>query len=95
MRNNKTNYNLKRMMTFIKTKLKKSDDQTKIANYRVTANIISKLIFLGIIFPNFMKIRQLFHVKNLCKNVKNQHVYNGCMDFLVKIIELLSLLHCT
>ena len=88
------------MTTFTKKKLKKSDDQTKIDNYRVTANItgyhiISKLIFLGIIFPNFMKIRQLFHIINLCKNVKNQHIYNGCMDFLVKIIELLSLLHCT
>ena len=67
------------MTTFIKAKLKKSDDQTNIDKYRVAANIteyqiISKLIFLRIIIPNFMNIRQLFHVKNVCKNVKNQHV---------------------
>ncbi len=40
----------KRMTIFIKTKLKKSDDQTNIIKYRVAANIteyhiISKLIF--------------------------------------------------
>ena len=55
-----------RMTTFIKTKFKKSDDQTNIE--RVTANIteyhiISKLIFLRIIIPKFMKKWQLFHVK--------------------------------
>ena len=43
-----------RMTTFIKTKFKKSDDQTNIEKYRVAANIISW--------------------KNVCKNVKNQHV---------------------
>ncbi len=37
-----------------------------------------------------MEKRQLFHVKNVCKNVKN-----GRMDFLVIIIELLRFLHCT
>ncbi len=54
-----------RMKTFIETKLKKSDDIDK---YRVAANIteyhiVSKLIFLIIIIPKFMKIRQLLHVK--------------------------------
>ena len=68
------------MTTFIKTKLnKKSYDQTNINKYRVAANIteyhiISELIFLRIIIPKFIMIMQLFHVKNVCKNVKNQHV---------------------
>ena len=67
-----------RMIAFIKKKFKKSDDQTNIDQHRVTANIteyhiISKLIFLRIIIPKFMKIRQLFHVKNVSKNAKNQH----------------------
>ena len=58
------------MTTFIKAKIKKSDDQTDIDKYRVAANIteyhiISKLIFLRIIIPKFMMIRQLFHVKNI------------------------------
>ena len=56
------------MTSFIKTKFKKSDDQTNIDNYRVTANIteyhiISKLIFPRIITPKLLKARQLFHVK--------------------------------
>ena len=63
------------MITFMKTKLKKSDDQTSVDKYRLTANIIeyhnkSKLFFLRIIIPKFMKKRQLFHVKHVCKNVK-------------------------
>ena len=67
------------MTTLIKTKFKKSHDQTNIDQYRVTANIIeylniSKLIFLRIIILKFMKKWQFFHVKNVCKNVKNQHV---------------------
>ncbi len=33
-------------------------------------------------------IGQSFHVHNLCKNVKYQHVENVRTDFLVKIIEL-------
>ena len=42
------------MTTFIKVKLKKSDDQTNIDKYRVASNIIeyhiiSKLIFLRLI----------------------------------------------
>ena len=57
------------MPSFIKVKLKKSDAQP--SKYRVTVNIteyhdISKLIFLRIIVPKFMKERQLFHVKNVC-----------------------------
>ena len=57
------------MIIFIKAKLKKSDDQTKIDKYRVAANIteyhiISKVIFLRITIQKFMKIRQLFHVEN-------------------------------
>ena len=63
------------MITFTKAKLKKSDDQTNIDKYRVSANIteypiISKLIFLKIIIPKIMIIRQLLHEKNVCKNVK-------------------------
>ena len=60
------------MTTFIKVKLKKSDDQTNIDKYRVAANITeyhikSKLIFNRIIILKFT--RQLFHVEN----VKNKH----------------------
>ena len=69
------------MTTFIKTKFKKSDDddQTNIDKYRVAANsieyhIISKLIFLRLIIPKFMKKRRLFHACNVCQNVKNQQV---------------------
>ena len=36
-------------------------------------HIILKLIFLRIIIQKF-KRGQLFHVKNVCKNVKNQQV---------------------
>ncbi len=51
------------MTTFIKTKLKKSDDQTNIDKYRVPENITeyhnkSKLIFLRIIIAKFMKKMQ-------------------------------------
>ena len=57
----------KRMITFIKAKLKKSYDQT---NIRVAANIteyhiISKLIFQRIIIPKFIMIWQLFHLKKM------------------------------
>ncbi len=49
------------------------------SQYSVVANIteyhiISKLIFLRIIIPKFLKIKQFLPVKNECKNVKNQHV---------------------
>ncbi len=57
-----------RMTTFIKTKIKKSNDQTKIDKYIIAVNItdyhiVLKLIFLIFIIPKFMKTRQLFHVK--------------------------------
>ena len=69
------------MTTFIKAKLKKSDYQTNIDEYRVAVNITeynttSKLLFLRIIIPKFMKIRQLFHEKNVSKISKNKHVLN-------------------
>ena len=58
---------------------KKLYNQTNIDKYGVAANIagyhiVSKLIFLRIIIPKFMNIGQLFSVKNVCKNVKNQQV---------------------
>ena len=51
-----------RMTTFIKTKFKKSDDQTNIYKYRVAAILQN----IKINFPKFMEKRQLFHVKNVC-----------------------------
>ena len=47
------------MTKFIKTKFKKSDDQTNIDKYKVAENIteyhiLSKLIFLRIITPKFI-----------------------------------------
>ncbi len=61
---------LYKMTTFIKKKFNNSDDWTNIDKYRVATNIteyriISKFIFLRIIrYSKFMKIKQLFHVKN-------------------------------
>ncbi len=45
----------------------KSDDQTNTEKYKVAANITEfhNYIILRIIVPNFMKIIQLFHVKNV------------------------------
>ena len=82
-----------RMTTFIKTKFKKSDYQTNIDKYKVAANIteyhiISKLIFLRIIIPIFKKIRQLFHVKNVWKNVKKINMFK--MDIWTFWSQLLS-----
>ena len=59
----------KRITTLKKKKFIKSNDMTNIYRDRVAANItdyhiISKLIFLGLINPKFMNIRQLFQVKN-------------------------------
>ncbi len=56
------------MPTFIKTKFKKSNDQTNIGKYRVAANIteyhiISKLSFLRIIIPKFTGKRAIFSCK--------------------------------
>ena len=58
------------MTTIIKTKFKKLDEQTNIDKYVVAANITeyhikSKIIFLRSIIPKFMKIKQLFNVKNV------------------------------
>ncbi len=78
------------MTTLEKAKLKKSDDQKNIGKYRVDVNIteyhiISKSIFLRIIFPKFTRIRQLFHAKDACRNVKNKHVKTERTDFLIII----------
>ncbi len=56
--------------------IKKSDDKTNNEKYRVAVNIteyhiISKSIFLRIIIPKFMMIRQSFRVKNVRKNVQS------------------------
>ncbi len=56
------------MTQFIKTKLKKSDDQTNIDRYRVDTNIteykiILRLIFIRIIIPKFMKNGNYFMLK--------------------------------
>ncbi len=42
---------------------KNEDDQTNIGNYRVAANS-----------TEYHYRSQLFYVKNVCKNLKNQHV---------------------
>ncbi len=36
-----------------------------------------------------MILRQLFHVKNVSKKIKNQHFEIGRTEFLVTIVELL------
>ncbi len=68
------------MKTYAQSKFKKSDDQTNIDKYRVAANIteyhiISKLIFLRITIPKFIKIRQLFRVKISKINMLNMDVW--------------------
>ena len=73
------------MTTFIKAKLKKSENQTN--KYRLAANIteyhiISKSILLRII-NNHAKIHDVF------KAVKNHHIKNGRTYVLVTITELL------
>ncbi len=77
-----------RMTIFIKTKFKKSYDQTNIDKYRVAANItdyhiISKLIFLKLIIPKFLKKRRLFHVTR-CKKV-HKPTTNGNI-FVYKVL---------
>ena len=64
------------MTILIKAKLMILDDQTNIEKCRVAAeyHIISKLIFPRIIITKFMMIGELFHIKIVCTNVKNQHV---------------------
>ncbi len=70
------------MTTLIKYEVR---DQTNIDKYGAAANIteyhiLLNSIFLRIIIPKFMMIRQFFHVKNICKNAKN--VLNGYMDYV-------------
>ncbi len=66
------------MTIFIKEKPKESDDHTNIDKCNIVAaniteyDIILKLTFPRIKIPKIMMIRQSFHVKNVCKNVKNQ-----------------------
>ena len=55
----------------------------KLSREQTEYRIISNSIFLRIIISKFMKIWQLFHVKNVCKNVNNQHVQNGRTDFFL------------
>ncbi len=66
------------MTTFLRSMFQKSDHQMKIEKYRAAANISeyhnSKIIFRRIIIPKFMMIRQLFHVENVCKDVKNHYI---------------------
>ena len=62
------------MTTFIKAKLKKSDDQKNIEKCRVAANIrefhiISKVIFLKIIISKFVMIRQLLRTDLSAKGI--------------------------
>ncbi len=42
---------------------------------------------LEFIFLRIMVISQLFHVKNLYRNIKNRHIPSGLMDIFVNIIE--------
>ena len=76
----KDKYHKTRMTTFIKEKFKQSDEQTHIhkdiEELQILQNIIlyKKKIFWRISITKFIVIRQLFHVKNVCINVKNQHV---------------------
>ncbi len=67
------------MTKFIKTKFKKSDDQTNIDKCRVAANIteyyiISKLIFLKRIIPKIIKKKAIISCKiltfGLCYNYR-------------------------
>ncbi len=53
----------------------------KLSREQTEYRIISNSIFLRIIISKFMKIWQLFHVKDVCKNVNNQLVQNGRTDF--------------
>ncbi len=52
----------------LNTGVQNSKNKKEISSYHIKIN------FLGIIIPKFMKVRQLFQAKNVCKNFKNQHV---------------------
>ncbi len=69
-------------------KFEKSVDETNIDKYRVAKNTREYHIFLRIIFSKFMRLRQLFHVKNVNKNIMFK------TDYWVTIIEFLNFLHC-
>ncbi len=62
--NHNHKFHINKNDTFIKT-----DNRTHIDKYRIAANITefyeSKLIYLRISSPEFIMIRQLFHVKNI------------------------------
>ncbi len=52
---------------------------------------ISKSIFLRIIIPKFMEKRQLFNVKNVCKNVKKKFKWTYGLfvhNYLVAVLEI-------
>ncbi len=57
----------------MKAKLKQSDDQTNINKYRAVENITEYHIISLLIFLIIIIIKHLFHLKYVCKNVKNQH----------------------
>ncbi len=59
---------IKRMATFIKAELKKSDNQANIERYIVAANRIP--YFMKINLLRIMIIKLLFHVQNAC-NIKS------------------------
>ena len=66
-----------RMTTFIKTKFKKSDDQTNIDKYRVEYYRISYYIKINLPENHYSKIykdKAIIALRNVCKNVKNQNV---------------------
>ena len=57
-----TSNNIRMTTTFIKEKLKKSDNQTNMVNYRVAVNITEYRIA---IISEFLMIRQIFHGKKI------------------------------
>ena len=61
-------------------------DKHRVAANITEYNIISKLIFLRIIIPKFLKISHLFHIKNECNNVKIN---------MFKLAFLLQLSNCS
>ena len=46
----------------------------RVAANMIEYHIMSNLIFLHLEIPKFMMKRQLFHVRNVCKNVRNPNV---------------------
>ena len=66
------------MTTLIKTKFKKSDDQTNIDTYRVAENNTEYHIKINLPYNHYFKIHEYEAIiswrKYVCKNIKNQHV---------------------